>query len=77
MSTNCEQCDWKAYALGELDLSARREAEAHAAAGARIIIAEPIPFPDRTALRDPAFRRIRRERPVVFISSLRKGATRS
>jgi anti-sigma factor RsiW len=28
---NCEQCDWKAYALGELDLSARREAEAHAA----------------------------------------------
>jgi anti-sigma factor RsiW len=31
MSTNCEQCDWKAYALGELDLSARREAEAHAA----------------------------------------------
>ena len=32
MSTNCEQCDWKAYALGELDLSARRKAEAHAAA---------------------------------------------
>jgi anti-sigma factor RsiW len=32
MSTNCEQCDWKAYALGELDLNTRREAEAHAAA---------------------------------------------
>jgi anti-sigma factor RsiW len=31
MSTNCTQCDWKAYALGELDQSARREAEAHAA----------------------------------------------
>jgi anti-sigma factor RsiW len=31
MSTNCEQCDWKAYTLGELDLNARREAEAHAA----------------------------------------------
>jgi anti-sigma factor RsiW len=31
MNTNCEQCDWKAYALGELDLNARREAEAHAA----------------------------------------------
>jgi anti-sigma factor RsiW len=31
MSTNCEQCDWKAYALGELDANARREAEAHAA----------------------------------------------
>jgi anti-sigma factor RsiW len=31
MSTNCAQCDWKAYALGELDQSARREAEAHAA----------------------------------------------
>jgi len=30
MSTNCQQCDWKAYALGELDLNARREAEAHA-----------------------------------------------
>ena len=30
MSTNCEQCDWKAYALGELDVNARREAEAHA-----------------------------------------------
>jgi anti-sigma factor RsiW len=31
MSTKCEQCDWKAYALGELDQSARREAEGHAA----------------------------------------------
>jgi len=31
MSTNCQQCDWKAYALGELDGNARREAEAHAA----------------------------------------------
>jgi anti-sigma factor RsiW len=31
MSTNCEQCDWKAYALGELDANTRREAEAHAA----------------------------------------------
>jgi len=31
MSTNCTECDWKAYALGELDQSARREAEAHAA----------------------------------------------
>ncbi len=31
MSTNCQQCDWKAYALGELEVSARREAEAHAA----------------------------------------------
>src|SRR5580704_5032915 len=27
---NCESYDWKAYALGELDRSARREAEAHA-----------------------------------------------
>jgi anti-sigma factor RsiW len=27
---NCESYDWKAYALGELDHSARREAEAHA-----------------------------------------------
>jgi anti-sigma factor RsiW len=31
MSTNCTQCDWKAYALGELDQSARRGAESHAA----------------------------------------------
>lgn len=31
MSVNCTQCDWKAYALGELSQSARREAEAHAA----------------------------------------------
>jgi anti-sigma factor RsiW len=31
MSTNCTQCDWKAYALGELDQSTRRQAEAHAA----------------------------------------------
>jgi len=27
---SCESYDWKAYALGELDRSARREAEAHA-----------------------------------------------
>jgi anti-sigma factor RsiW len=28
---SCESYDWKAYALGELDGSARREAESHAA----------------------------------------------
>jgi hypothetical protein len=28
---NCESYDWKAYALGELDRAARKEAEAHAA----------------------------------------------
>ena len=28
---SCESYDWKAYALGELDRPARREAEAHAA----------------------------------------------
>ena len=28
---NCEFYDWKAYALGELDRGARKEAEAHAA----------------------------------------------
>lgn len=28
---NCESYDWKAYALGELDRGARKEAEAHAA----------------------------------------------
>src|ERR1700743_2326369 len=28
----CESYDWKAYALGELDSSARREAETHAGA---------------------------------------------
>jgi hypothetical protein len=29
---SCSNYDWKAYALGELDQSARRQAEAHAAA---------------------------------------------
>jgi anti-sigma factor RsiW len=29
---SCENHDWKAYALGELDRAARQEAEAHAAA---------------------------------------------
>lgn len=29
---SCESYDWKAYALGELDRSARRNAESHAAA---------------------------------------------
>jgi anti-sigma factor RsiW len=29
---NCEQYDWKAYALGELTANERREAEAHAPA---------------------------------------------
>jgi anti-sigma-K factor RskA len=28
---NCESYDWKAYALGELDRAARKDAEAHAA----------------------------------------------
>ncbi|HEY6345360.1 MAG TPA: hypothetical protein VIY49_28020 [Bryobacteraceae bacterium] len=28
---NCESYDWKAYALGEMDRAARKEAEAHAA----------------------------------------------
>ena len=28
---NCESYDWKAYAVGELDRAARKEAEAHAA----------------------------------------------
>jgi hypothetical protein len=28
---NCESYDWKAYALGELDRPARKDAEAHAA----------------------------------------------
>jgi anti-sigma factor RsiW len=30
-SVNCKSYDWKAYALGELDRSARTEAESHAA----------------------------------------------
>jgi anti-sigma factor RsiW len=28
---SCSNCDWKAYALGELDQNSRRQAEAHAA----------------------------------------------